>query len=261
LKQYLRDVSFFLQRSEAESAEAEMFMAGIRNFISETEKQAKELSKETEDLWARWDKVVQKNKVMNEKMALIDPLIDRLHTFFGTTPNVIPEPPDDATFEEKIAFYEDLQQKVEQDPNYLRSIQPELTGRSASQTQNTGFIHTLQNADNQKLDTTDFQKYAQSQITSLRTTLEEQYFDVLVTPSLTTEEFDQYFPTQKARQNLKRRTSEIQKAVVSKIRKLVSELPNATTDQKQEFTRKLVRQNFDKDFADAILSELVKSDR
>ena len=37
---------------------------------------------------------------------------------------------------------------------------------------------------------------------------------------------------------------------------LVSEIPNATQAQKSKVARELVTVNFDKDFADAVLSEL-----
>ncbi len=253
VKEYLRDVDELLQASEAASVQTQKYIAERRKAFKEIEKERQQWSKEREALLTRWDKAQQKIDATNEKMEKINPLIDRLHTFFGTTPNVIPKPPDDATPEEKIAFYEDLQQKMEQDPNYLRSIQPELTGRSASQTPKTGVFHTLQNADKQNLDTADFQKNAQSQITSLRTTLETQYFDVIITPSLTPEEFDNIFPTEKEREILQTRKNEMTQHVVKNLQRFLSDNPN---DQKISVVRELLTQNFDKDFADAVIEKL-----
>ena len=262
LKQYLRNVSDFLQRSEAETAETEKYLVELDKFVEFHKKHLSKESKEIDDLLARWDKVEQEITAMNEKVEAINPLVDRLHAFFGTTPNVIPEPPDDATPEEKRAFYEDLQQKMEQDPNYLRSIQPQLTGRRASQTPKTGLFHTLQNAgensqeqqnDGTSIGTTQFRTNAHSQITSLRSTLEEQYFDVLVAPSLTSEEFDQIFSTQKERETLQRRKNEMTQHVVRNIRSLLSDKAN---NQNVSIVRQLITQNFDKDFAEAVIRQL-----
>ena len=102
---------------------------------------------------------------------------------------------------------------------------------------------------------------AQQKLKAWRAGLDVDYFDVVVSRSLTDEKRDKYFPTGAERESLKSRTSEMQKAVVSKIRTLVSEIPNATQAQKSKLARELINANFDKDFADSVLSELVKSDR
>ena len=99
---------------------------------------------------------------------------------------------------------------------------------------------------------------AQQSLKSWRVDLDGKYFDVVVSQDMTPAELDKYFPKPSDRELLKSRTTEMQKAVVSKIRTLVSDIPNATATQKRELTRDLVRQNFDKDFADEVLSELEK---
>ncbi len=99
---------------------------------------------------------------------------------------------------------------------------------------------------------------AQTILQPWRADLDEDYFDVVASQYLSPQEIDEYFPTQEAREVLKRRTSEMQRAVVSKVRKVVSEIPNATAEQKRKLVRELVNKNFDKDFADAVLSELEK---
>ena len=99
---------------------------------------------------------------------------------------------------------------------------------------------------------------AQQNLEPWRAELDVDYFDVVVSQSLPAEELDKFFPTEQERENLKSRTSEMQRAVVSKIRKVVSEIPNATQAQKSKLARELVTANFDKDFADAVLSELEK---
>ena len=75
---------------------------------------------------------------------------------------------------------------------------------------------------------------------------------------MTPAELDKYFPKPSDRELLKSRTTEMQKAVVSKIRKVVSDIKGATPAQKRSLARQLVNQNFEKDFAKAVLSELEK---
>jgi len=99
---------------------------------------------------------------------------------------------------------------------------------------------------------------AQSALKSWRSEFDESYLDVIASRYMSPEELNKFFPTEQERENLKSRTSEMQREVVSKIRKVVSEIPNATQAQKSKLARELVTANFDKDFADAVLSELEK---
>ena len=97
---------------------------------------------------------------------------------------------------------------------------------------------------------------AQTSLKSWRADLDAKYFDVVISQYFTRQEIDAYFPTPQERENLKSRTSEMQREVVSKIRKVVSEIPNATQAQKSNLARELVTINFDKDFADAVIEQL-----
>ena len=99
---------------------------------------------------------------------------------------------------------------------------------------------------------------AQTQFKAWRKDVDESYLDVLVSRYMTPKELEEYFPTQADRQNLTTRTERLQQDVVSKIRSLVSEIPNATQAQKRKLARELVTKNFDKDFAEAVLTELEK---
>ena len=99
---------------------------------------------------------------------------------------------------------------------------------------------------------------AQAAFKPLRAVLNADYFDVVASRYLTPTELDEFFPTPEDRENLKRRTSKMQKAVVSKIRKVISDTKGATATEKRALARELVTQNFDKDFADAVLTELEK---
>ena len=95
---------------------------------------------------------------------------------------------------------------------------------------------------------------AQTQFRFWRNDIDQDYVDVLVSRYMSPEELDRHFPTAEARANLTRRTTEMQKLVVSQVHDLVKDIPDAK--QKREITRELVTANFDKDFADNVLKAL-----
>ena len=99
---------------------------------------------------------------------------------------------------------------------------------------------------------------AQSRLESWRSDFNESYIDVVASRYMSPEELDEFFPTPQEREHLKSRTTELQKLVVSQVRKLVSDVKGATAEQKRSLARELVNKNFDKDFAKSILSELEK---
>ncbi len=94
------------------------------------------------------------------------------------------------------------------------------------------------------------------QFRSWQEDVNKSYIDVILSQYMTPKELDTYFPTEADRQDLKMRTVEMQKSVVSKIREVVSGLPNASVEQKRAFARELVTQNFEKDFAESVLKAL-----
>ena len=99
---------------------------------------------------------------------------------------------------------------------------------------------------------------AQTQFRAWRDNIDTSYLDVLLSHYMTSQEIDTHFPTQEDRERLQSRTTEMQKLVVSQVRKLVSDVKGATAAQKRSLARELVNKNFDKDFAKSILSELEK---
>ena len=100
---------------------------------------------------------------------------------------------------------------------------------------------------------------AQAQFQTWRKDVDDAYLDVLVSRYMTPQKLDQFFPTPADRQGLTTRTERLQQDVVSKVRKIVSGVPNTNADQRRKLARELVTTNFDKDFADAVLTELEKS--
>lgn len=102
---------------------------------------------------------------------------------------------------------------------------------------------------------------AQTQFQAWRKDIDDTYFDVILSHYFTPQELDRYFPTDADRQTLNIRTEMLRKSVVSQVRKLVSRLPNASAEQKRDFARELVSQNFEKDFADSVLKQLQRTEK
>jgi len=152
--------------------------------------------------------------------------------------------------------YDALQQrKVGQDTNAKQDAAPpasSITAEPAIRPQSENPVST----SDPLYDPVKSLSMAQTSLKSWRADLDAKYFDVVISQYFTPQEIDEYFPTPQERENLKSRTSEMQREVVSKIRKVVSEIPNATQAQKSKLARELVTANFDKDFAGAVIEQL-----
>ncbi len=98
----------------------------------------------------------------------------------------------------------------------------------------------------------------QSKLEPFLVDLDEKYFDVVVSQTLTSQEINKYFPTDLDREMLRSRTTEFQKSVVLQVRDILDSVKGATAEQKRSLARELMNKNFDKDFAKSILSELEK---
>ncbi len=152
--------------------------------------------------------------------------------------------------------YDALQQrKMGQDTNAIEDAAPpasSITAEPAIRPQSENPVSTSAPL----YDPVKSLSLAQTSLKSWRADLDAKYFDVVISQYFTPQEIDEYFLTPQERENLKSRTSEMQREVVSKIRKVVSEIPNATQAQKSKLARELVTANFDKDFADAVIEQL-----
>ena len=96
----------------------------------------------------------------------------------------------------------------------------------------------------------------QIQLQSWRKDVDKKYFDVLISQYMTPAEFEKFFPTEAERQQLQRRTAELRKSVVSKVREVISGVKGATPGQKRQLARELVSANYGKDFAESVLKAL-----
>ena len=86
--------------------------------------------------------------------------------------------------------------------------------------------------------------------------IQDKYFDVILSQYMTPKELDTYFPTEADQQLLKTRKAEMQKAVISEMRKVISKLPDAPAAEKRTFIRNFVMDNFEKSFANSVLKAL-----
>ena len=78
---------------------------------------------------------------------------------------------------------------------------------------------------------------AQSRLESWRSDFDESYLDVIASRYMSPEQLDEFFPTPQEREHLKSRTTELQKLVVSQVRKLVSDVKGATAAFKNDHLR------------------------
>ncbi len=97
---------------------------------------------------------------------------------------------------------------------------------------------------------------AQTEFQSWRNDIDQDYVDVLVSRYMSPQELEQYFPTAQQRKSLTHKTERLQDEVVSKMRKIVSAIPDVTHEQKRTFARNILTQNFDSEFAESVLKQL-----
>lgn len=97
---------------------------------------------------------------------------------------------------------------------------------------------------------------AQSKFNAWRQDIDGAYFDVLLSGYMTPEELDLYFPTQSEREHLATRKARLRGEAVSKLRSLLSGLPNATPAEKRSLAQDLAGQHFDQSFAESVLERL-----
>jgi hypothetical protein len=85
--------------------------------------------------------------------------------------------------------------------------------------------------------------------------INKQYFDVIVSPYLTQDEFDTLYPTPAARQELQQRQSALQSKLVKQVRKLLS--PNRENrSQEVRIIQELLQGDYGNDIAEAVIKQL-----
>jgi hypothetical protein len=95
-----------------------------------------------------------------------------------------------------------------------------------------------------------------SQVLTWNTDLDEQYLDVMILPYLTREEYAAFFPTEVSRRNLQQRQAQMQTDVVNRVQNLLSTDASGNRQEKLSVVREVLSQNWDADFAEAVISQL-----
>lgn len=88
----------------------------------------------------------------------------------------------------------------------------------------------------------------------------EQYPDTIISQYLSKEEFDTFFPTKELRQSLEERKTQMQNDVTKQIQNI---LPNSLNNREQVIfqLRKSLSENWDSDFADAVIEQLQRDEK
>ena len=109
----------------------------------------------------------------------------------------------------------------------------------------------------QKWSPDTFRTTTRSNLSQWGGNINRQYFDVILSPYLTQDEFDTLYPTPADRQRLQQRQATLQSELAKHFRKLLS--PNTENrSQKVKIIQELLSNDYGNDIADAVLSELEK---
>ncbi len=94
------------------------------------------------------------------------------------------------------------------------------------------------------------------QMSTLNTEFYQKYPDVLIRPHLTDEEYQSFFPTEHTRQELQRRTETLQSEYATRLRSVIKQTPRQRHSDLFQSIRENLTQNWDSDFADAVIEQL-----
>lgn len=89
----------------------------------------------------------------------------------------------------------------------------------------------------------------------------EKYLDVVLSRYLSEEEFAKHYSPEYDKERLKSRTREMQKTLVSEIRKVMRNMNDVSETTKRERVKDFVMKNYDKEFAEAVLRQLNADDK
>ncbi len=89
----------------------------------------------------------------------------------------------------------------------------------------------------------------------------EKYLDVVLSRYLSEKEFAKHYSPEYDKETLKSRTREMQKTLVSEIRKVMRNMNDVSETTKRERVKAFVMKNYDKEFAEAVLRQLNADDK
>jgi len=107
----------------------------------------------------------------------------------------------------------------------------------------------------QKWSPDTFRTTTRANLSQWSRNINKQYFDVIVSPYLTQEEFDTLYPTRAARRELQQRQAALQSELVKQVRKLLS-INRQNRSQEVNIIQNLLRADYGNDIADGVIKEL-----
>ena len=95
-----------------------------------------------------------------------------------------------------------------------------------------------------------------SQISTWTADIDAQYLDVLLTPYLTQEEFEEFFPTEESRRALQVRQAQMQADIAERVQNALSDDTPGTRREKLAIIQKTLSENWSEELADSIIERL-----
>ncbi len=106
-----------------------------------------------------------------------------------------------------------------------------------------------------KYNPVEFLTEAQSQLQTWRSDLDEDYFDVVVSQSLSPKEFEAFFPTKESRAQLQVRQQQMQADIARRVQGFLAE-DTSNRKEKLSIIRKTLSENWSPDIAEGVLERL-----
>ena len=94
------------------------------------------------------------------------------------------------------------------------------------------------------------------QVSTWTTEIDAQYLDVLLTPYLTQEEFEEFFPTEESRRVLQVRQAQMQADIAERVQNALSDDTPGTRREKLAIIQKTLSENWSEELADSIIEHL-----
>lgn len=95
----------------------------------------------------------------------------------------------------------------------------------------------------------------ETQLSSLKREIEDEYISVIVAPYLSREEFDEFFPTDASRAELKNRQQEMHADIAARVERFLAE-DTGNRSEKLTIIRQTLSENWSPDIAESVLEQL-----
>ena len=214
-KERLQASAEYLQKLAEDATQREKRTEELLNFVSEHVQRYERRHEDRKALNAHRDKVLQEGEVLRRKADAIKPLLDRL---------------------------EDNMQSFLDSTSFLDASSAEKVSETADSMPHDWTPDTFRDS---------FTK----QVLDWDVDFEDQYLDVVVSQSLSPEEFDEFFPTDASRAELRVRQQEMHADIARRVQGLLAE-DTGNREEKLSIIRQTLSENWSPDIADGVLERL-----